>query len=64
LFTELSNPHVADDLAFQQKADESYCGACYGAAPEDHCCNTCEQVKEAYAKVSWAFRPNEIEQVS
>ncbi|SAM07895.1 hypothetical protein [Absidia glauca] len=60
--TKLSNPHVADDLAFQQKADESYCGACYGAAPEDHCCNTCEQVKEAYSKVSWAFRPNEIEQ--
>ncbi|KAI8329728.1 endoplasmic reticulum vesicle transporter-domain-containing protein [Chlamydoabsidia padenii] len=58
----LSNPHVAEDLAFKHQKDENYCGPCYGAAPDDQCCNTCEQVKEAYTKVSWAFRPNEIEQ--
>ncbi|CAO3590997.1 unnamed protein product [Absidia cylindrospora] len=58
----LSNPHVAGELEFQQN-DENYCGPCYGAnTSDDQCCNTCEQVKEAYAKVSWAFKPNEIEQ--
>ncbi|KAL9103427.1 MAG: hypothetical protein Q9163_001529 [Psora crenata] len=37
-----------------------YCGNCYGApAPQEAsksgCCNTCEEVREAYASVSWAF---------
>ncbi|KAI8328229.1 endoplasmic reticulum vesicle transporter-domain-containing protein [Chlamydoabsidia padenii] len=57
----LSNPNVAGDLAIHQE-DTNYCGPCYGAAPDNECCNTCEQVKQAYAKVSWAFKPNEIEQ--
>ncbi|KAI8098853.1 endoplasmic reticulum vesicle transporter-domain-containing protein [Halteromyces radiatus] len=61
--TVLSNPNAADDLAFQQQQnDENYCGPCYGAAPDGECCNTCDQVKAAYAKASWAFNPGQIEQ--
>lgn len=48
--------------------DPGYCGNCYGApAPPDAskagCCNTCEEVREAYASVSWAFgRGENVEQ--
>ena len=40
--------------------DPSYCGECYGApAPttvaKPGCCNTCDEVREAYAAVSWSF---------
>lgn len=40
------------------------CGSCYGAeTPELSCCNTCEQVREAYRKKGWAFSdPTSIEQ--
>lgn len=46
--------HLADD----------YCGGCYGATPppaatKKGCCNTCEEVREAYASVSWAFGKGE-----
>lgn len=37
-----------------------YCGGCYGAtapanAEKSGCCNTCDEVREAYAQASWAF---------
>eukprot|EP01052_Picozoa_sp_SAG31_P053359 SAG31_NODE_13643_length_855_cov_4.900419_2_plen_106_part_00 len=35
--------------------DEDYCGSCYGAAGPDECCNTCEDVKNAYRKKGWSF---------
>jgi len=40
--------------------DPDYCGECYGApAPETAkkkgCCNTCDEVRDAYAGVSWSF---------
>ena len=32
------------------------CGSCYGAQTEDgQCCNTCDEVKEAYRKKGWAL---------
>ena len=40
--------------------DPTYCGNCYGApappyAKKPGCCNTCDEVREAYAANSWAF---------
>ncbi|KAH7269792.1 endoplasmic reticulum vesicle transporter-domain-containing protein [Fusarium redolens] len=40
--------------------DPSYCGGCYGAQPPANgrkpgCCQTCDEVREAYAQSSWAF---------
>ncbi|KAI0018520.1 endoplasmic reticulum vesicle transporter-domain-containing protein [Xylariomycetidae sp. FL0641] len=40
--------------------DPDYCGGCYGApapsnAEKPGCCNTCDEVREAYAQTSWAF---------
>ncbi|CAB4378986.1 DUF1692-domain-containing protein [Rhizophagus irregularis] len=36
--------------------NETYCGSCYGGElPESGCCNTCEEVREAYIKKGWSF---------
>lgn len=36
--------------------NETYCGTCYGAeAADDDCCNTCEEVREAYRKKGWGM---------
>ncbi|KAG9295719.1 hypothetical protein G9A89_001736 [Geosiphon pyriformis] len=41
-----------------------YCGSCYGGEePESGCCNTCEEVREAYVKKGWSFTTaDQIEQ--
>jgi hypothetical protein len=58
--------HSADDQAAH--LDPDYCGGCYGANPPPNavkqgCCNTCDEVREAYASVSWAFgRGENVEQ--
>ncbi|XP_044507983.1 endoplasmic reticulum-Golgi intermediate compartment protein 3-like [Mangifera indica] len=36
--------------------NEQYCGSCYGAEKsDDDCCNTCEDVREAYRTKGWAL---------
>ncbi|ORY24393.1 ER to Golgi transport-related protein [Naematelia encephala] len=44
--------------------DPNYCGSCYGATPpENGCCNSCEEVREAYVRKGWSFNdPTGIEQ--
>ena len=48
--------------------DPGYCGECYGApspgnAIKSGCCNTCAEVRDAYASVSWSFgRGENVEQ--
>ncbi|KAL0938715.1 copii-coated vesicle membrane protein [Colletotrichum truncatum] len=56
------NLHSREDSA--QHLDPNYCGPCYGApapanAQKPGCCNTCEEVREAYAQASWAFGKGE-----
>ncbi|KAI9305444.1 endoplasmic reticulum vesicle transporter-domain-containing protein [Cunninghamella echinulata] len=63
--TKLSNNFAKENTDSQSKdesKDENYCGSCYGANSNQECCNTCEDVKIAYEKSTWAFKPNEIEQ--
>lgn len=36
------------------KDDVDFCGSCYGAGDEGECCNTCDDVKRAYTRRSWA----------
>ena len=39
------------------------CGSCYGAENEEmKCCNSCQDVKDAYTKKTWKFDPRGIEQ--
>ncbi|KAK0588854.1 hypothetical protein LWI29_006255 [Acer saccharum] len=36
--------------------NETYCGSCFGAeTSDDDCCNSCEEVQEAYRKKGWAL---------
>ncbi|CAI9763892.1 unnamed protein product [Fraxinus pennsylvanica] len=44
--------------------NETYCGSCYGTeASDDDCCNSCEEVREAYRKKGWAMsNPDLIDQ--
>ena len=39
------------------------CGDCYGAQSDpEQCCNTCQEVKDEYAKKDWLFYPGKIQQ--
>ncbi|KAI5799157.1 endoplasmic reticulum vesicle transporter-domain-containing protein [Peziza echinospora] len=43
---------------------KDYCGLCYGApaptkATKEGCCQTCEEVRDAYAGIGWAFERGE-----
>lgn len=60
------HPVALTSLDLHNEADAAthlapdYCGNCYGApapttATKSGCCQTCEEVREAYATVSWAF---------
>jgi len=44
---------------------EGYCGSCYGGLePSGGCCNTCDEVRQAYVGRGWSFTdPDLIEQV-
>ncbi|KAK1264162.1 Protein disulfide-isomerase 5-3 [Acorus gramineus] len=44
--------------------NETYCGSCYGAEASDKdCCNSCEEVREAYRKKGWGMsNPDLIDQ--
>jgi len=51
-----------DKLAEQRGSE--YCGSCYGGIePESGCCNSCEEVRQAYTTKGWSFtNPDEVEQ--
>ncbi|CAJ0935614.1 unnamed protein product, partial [Mesorhabditis belari] len=38
------------------------CGSCYGALPDGSCCNTCEEVKDAYHIRGWQMDAQTVEQ--
>lgn len=50
--------HSQQETAYH--LDPDYCGSCYSApapanATKPGCCNTCDEVREAYAANSWSF---------
>ncbi|KDQ62502.1 hypothetical protein JAAARDRAFT_121394 [Jaapia argillacea MUCL 33604] len=64
----ISNSHSSElrnevDMMNEQKTN-GYCGSCYGAEAEaGRCCNTCEEVRQAYVNKGWSFsNPDAIEQ--
>ncbi|KAL6515300.1 hypothetical protein OROHE_018932 [Orobanche hederae] len=41
--------------------NETYCGSCYGAeATDEDCCNSCEEVREAYRKKGWGMTNTDL----
>lgn len=59
--TELRN----DIDKLNEQRQNGYCGSCYGGIePEGGCCNSCDDVRQAYVGRGWSFnRPDSIEQV-
>ncbi|KAI9632585.1 putative ER to Golgi transport-related protein [Dioszegia hungarica] len=55
---------VSDVEQASANKDPNYCGSCYGAsAPTSGCCNSCEDVRQAYIRKGWSFDdPQSIEQ--
>ncbi|XP_040186539.1 endoplasmic reticulum-Golgi intermediate compartment protein 3 [Rana temporaria] len=54
-----------EHVVFDPKTlDPDRCESCYGAETDDiRCCNTCDDVREAYRRKGWAFKtPDSIEQ--
>lgn len=51
------------DKLNEQRGSE-YCGSCFGGKPPPSgCCNTCDEVRQAYVDRGWSFnRPDGIEQ--
>ncbi|KAG5870033.1 hypothetical protein JTB14_026614 [Gonioctena quinquepunctata] len=43
---------VKEDITIKE-TNKTECGSCYGAA--ERCCNTCEEVREAYRERKWAI---------
>lgn len=54
-----------EQLFFLLQLDPKRCESCYGAeTPEKRCCNTCEDVREAYRRKGWALSDvDDIKQV-
>lgn len=48
-----------------EQKQNGYCGSCYGGLePASGCCNTCEEVRQAYINRGWSFStPDSVEQV-
>ncbi|KAG2134289.1 Sec1-like protein [Suillus cothurnatus] len=62
-------PAVREDLRNEidklaERRASGYCGSCYGGQePESGCCNSCEEVRQAYTDKGWSFsNPDGIEQ--
>ncbi|KAH0277627.1 DUF1692-domain-containing protein, partial [Aureobasidium melanogenum] len=75
LAPESEGGHAIESKALELHSDDpaahldpDYCGECYGApapsnAKKPGCCNTCAEVRDAYASVSWSFgRGENVEQ--
>lgn len=42
---------------------ENYCGPCYGAKGQGECCNTCDDIQDAYSELGWNADLDSFEQV-
>jgi endoplasmic reticulum-Golgi intermediate compartment protein 3 len=67
---QIPNSHSADprnDLdRLNEQRSSDYCGSCYGGLPAttNGCCNTCDEVRQAYINRGWSFStPEAIAQV-
>ncbi len=53
---QILNMHQAEDFRIEEnaKTEKTDCGSCYGAElHEEQCCNTCDEVIDAYARKGW-----------
>ena len=54
---------ISNETSKASGENKTVCGSCYGAeTSERNCCNTCNDVREAYRIKTWKFDPRGIEQ--
>jgi len=59
----VNNSTLTDSEAAKNDTNAVLCQSCYGAETADRkCCNTCNEVREAYRLKTWKFDPRGIEQ--
>ncbi|XP_073995194.1 endoplasmic reticulum-Golgi intermediate compartment protein 3 [Rhodnius prolixus] len=66
---ELVSKPLTTESVLSVESTTPKCGSCYGAEDSNHqeklnitCCNTCEDVQEAYRKRRWHMQENKVEQ--
>lgn len=57
---ELTKEKMEANRVVKEKIGE--CGNCYGAGTKGQCCQTCQDVKDAYERIGWRFKPQGITQ--
>lgn len=63
--SEAQMEELAKEYAEKLKGSKpDKCGNCYGAGRKGLCCNTCQEVKDAYEGMGWKFKPQGISQCS
>ena len=63
--SQSADPRNELDRLNEQRSSD-YCGSCYGGLAKDAngCCNTCDDVRQAYINRGWSFHaPESITQV-
>ena len=55
---------LTDSIKTNISLPQNYCGGCYGGKkPKSGCCQTCDDVEQAYQEMGWALENHsEIEQ--
>ncbi|KAN0060602.1 ER-derived vesicles protein erv46 [Thecaphora frezii] len=55
---------TGDAARIAKTRGKDYCGSCYGGiSPANGCCNTCDEVREAYVRKGWSFSdPDHVDQ--
>uniref|UniRef100_K3W884 Endoplasmic reticulum vesicle transporter C-terminal domain-containing protein n=1 Tax=Globisporangium ultimum (strain ATCC 200006 / CBS 805.95 / DAOM BR144) TaxID=431595 RepID=K3W884_GLOUD len=51
--TERMGGALTNHTDLHDASDKPACGSCYAAGAEGQCCNTCDEVKAAYASKNW-----------
>ena len=65
ILSEAELERLAIEYAEKNKVSDTnkvLCGNCYGAGNPGDCCNTCDDVKLAYDRIGWKFKPQGITQ--
>eukprot|EP01031_Cornospumella_fuschlensis_P044191 gene44191-54032_t len=52
------------EMTAKAKEAIGVCGKCYGAGRPGQCCNTCQDVRDAYERLGWHFKAQGIVQCS
>lgn len=55
----LNSKEDIEKMEMKPKARDSECGSCYGAGEPGECCNTCDDIRNAYKKKGWAFKASD-----